>query len=310
MSNFDDFLSKYHDKKLAIVTHNKADVDAISSAYAISRALPNSTICTREEMRQGARMLAEDLGIEVTNLEELEKDEYEGIVVVDTSAYTLVPEARDWKILLIVDHHRADGKDMDGEFELIDRESPSCAEICANMIKDIDPKMAFGLCVGIIADAARFKTARPGTFETLSRLMRISGREYSEMLKLAEPDPTIEAKYAMLNCLKKMEFIFTNGYMVATSESVSNESDAASLLAEAADVAFVAKWKEREQETRISARARHTVKVPLNEVMGEVGKIHDGAGGGHPKAAGASLKCHTEEALKTCVEIFNRKSLE
>jgi len=38
--------------------------------------------------------------------------------------------------------------------------------------------------------------------------------------------------------------------------------------------------------------------------MAEVGKELDGAGGGHPKAAGASVKAHTKEALEKCVEVF------
>lgn len=300
MSSFDDFLMKYRNSMIAIVTHNKADVDAISSAYAINCTLPNSFICTKEEMRQGARMLVDELGIKIYDLETLEN--IDGVVIVDTSAYSLVPESVNKKILLVVDHHRADGKDIHGEFEIIDRESPSCAEICANIIDKITPKVAFALCVGIIADGARFKSARAETFETLSKLMKISGKEYSEMLKYAEPDPTLEAKYAMLNSIKNVEYAYSNGLVIATTEASSNESDAASLITEAADVAFVAKSKD--QETRISARGRPSMNIPLNEVMAEVAKIVGGAGGGHPKAAGASLKTNPKNALKICVEVF------
>jgi len=134
--------------------------------------------------------------------------------------------------------------------------------------------------------------------------------EYEELLEYAEPEPRQEAKIAMLTAMKRVEFVYAAGYVIATTEVGSNESDAASIIADAADVAFVAKWKNREQETRISARARKSVKVPLNEVMGEVGKLFDGAGGGHPKAAGAALKAHTDEALKKCIEIFIDKAEE
>jgi nanoRNase/pAp phosphatase (c-di-AMP/oligoRNAs hydrolase) len=110
----------------------------------------------------------------------------------------------------------------------------------------------------------------------------------------------------MLKAMQRVQFIYGGGYLVATSEVGSNESDAASLITEAADVAFVAKWKDREQETRISARARPGVKIPLNKVMGEVAEALGGAGGGHPKAAGAALKAHSDEALRECVETFIR----
>ena len=308
MSDFGSFLSKYSGKKIAIVTHNKADVDAISSAYAISRAIPDSVICTNEEMRQGAKMLAEKLGIKVQSLDSLKKQDYEGLVVVDTSTYVLTPEAKGWRILLILDHHQNSGKDMDGEFEIIESDSPSTAEMCARLLPEISKEVAFGLCVGIIADAARFKAARAATFETLGRLMRLCGGDYGEMLSYAEPEPVIEAKLAMVNCIKKMDYVYAAGYVIATSEASSNESDAASLISEAADVAFVAKWKDREQETRISARARPSVKVSLSDVMKEAGEALGGAGGGHAKAAGAALKAHTQEALKKCVEIFISKA--
>ncbi|MBN1170038.1 DHH family phosphoesterase [Candidatus Micrarchaeota archaeon] len=308
MSEFQSFLSKYSGSKIAIVTHNKADVDAISSAYAVSTALPNSIICSSGEMRQGARMLCERLKIKVHELNDLKKEDYEGIVVVDTSTYVLTPEAKGWRILLILDHHQNSGKDMNGELEIIDPESPSTAEMCGNLISGIRKDVAFGLCIGIIADAARFKAARAATFETLGKLMKLCNGNYGEMLGYAEPEPTLEAKLAMMNCMKKTEYVYAAGHVIATSEATGNESDAASLITEAADVAFIAKWNDREQETRISARARPSVKVSLSDVMKEAGEALGGAGGGHAKAAGAALKVHTDEALKKCVEIFISKA--
>jgi nanoRNase/pAp phosphatase (c-di-AMP/oligoRNAs hydrolase) len=301
---FRRFLARYGKSRIAIATHTRADADAIASAYALSRILPDGVIATEEEMSEGAKMLAERLGIETKRLSTLGKTDFEGLVVVDTSAYTLLPQANGWKLLLVVDHHRSDGRDMKGEFQILDPEAPSASEIVANLLGDIDKDVAFALSVGIIADAARFKSARAGTFETLARLMKKAGVPYHELLEFAEPEQKPEAKIAMLTAMKRLEFIYATGYLIATSEVGSNESDAAAIISEAADVAFVAKWKDAEKETRISARARKSVKVPLNKVMDEVGKSLGGAGGGHAKAAGAALKAHTDEALKTCVEVF------
>ncbi len=301
---FHEFLSKYGKSKLAIATHSRADADAIASAYAMSKVLPGSIICTSEDMGEGAKMLAERLSIEVKDIKGLKKNDFDGLVVVDTSTYTLVPDAKGWKILCIIDHHRAEGRDMKGEFEIIEPEAPSTAEIIANMLPDVDKNVAFALSVGIIADAARFKHARAEGFEALAWLMKKADADYSELLSFAEPEPKEEAKIAMLTAMKRVNFVYAAGYIIATSEVGSNESDAASLIAEAADVAFVAKWKDREKETRISARARKDVKVELNKVMAEVGKSLGGAGGGHPKAAGAAAKAHTDETLKRCVDVF------
>lgn len=308
--DFARFLEAHKSSRIAISTHTRADVDAIASAFALSQALPKSVLCTEEEMGEGARLLSERLGIKVEKLSGLERAGYAGLVVTDTSAYTLLPQAKGWRILLIIDHHRSEGRDMKGEIEIIDPESPSASEIVANILPDIGKEAAFALCVGIIADAARFKSARAETFETLGRLMRIAGADYQELLSFAEPEPKAESKIAMLSAMKRLEFIYAAGYLIATSEVGSNESDAASLIAEAADVAFVAKWKDVERETRISARARKSVKVPLNKVLAEVGETLGGAGGGHQKAAGAAAKAHTDETLRTCVEVFVRMAEE
>jgi nanoRNase/pAp phosphatase (c-di-AMP/oligoRNAs hydrolase) len=301
-------ISTLANHRIAIATHSRADVDALASAYALSKLWPTSIICTSEELNEGAQMLAEKLGIKVHDISILKKTDFDGLVLVDTSTYALLPEAKGWKILMIIDHHQSEGRDMRADVEIVDPESPSTAEIIAGLLPSVDKETAFALSAAIIADAARFKSARANTFETLAKLMRIAEADYDELLAIAEPEPKNETKIAILSAMKRVNFVYVGGYVVATSEVGGNESDAASLIAEAADVAFIAKWKDKEKETRISARARKSVKVPLNEVMNEVGELFGGAGGGHKKAAGAALKCHTDEALKACVEVFSKKA--
>ena len=304
---FNLLLSLCSDGKVAILMHMRADVDSVSSAYAFYKSIPDGTICTCEEMDDGGKQLAAKLGIKPKSLKELDKHKYKGLVTVDTSAYTLVPAARGWRVLGIIDHHRAEGRDMKGEVEIIDSDSPSTAEIIANVIplQQIDADTAFALSVGIISDGARFKSARVETFETLGKMMRICGMQYRELLDYAEPELAEEAKVAVLGTLRKIEYVYLGGYIVATSEAVSNESDAASIICEAADVAIIAKWKDKERETRISSRARKNVHIALNHVMAEVGKTLGGAGGGHAKAAGAAIPGkHPDEVLRTCIEIF------
>ena len=47
----------------------------------------------------------------------------------------------------------------------------------------------------------------------------------------------------------------------------------------------------------------HT-KIKMNEVLFEVGKRLNGAGGGHAKAAGASVPTDLRNALDTCVTVL------
>ena len=312
-SLFERLIQSFAGQKVAIVTHNKADVDAYSSAFALHKFIPNSVMCSGEEMNEGAKKLSAKFNIIPIPLSSLlkTKETYAGVIVCDTSAHTLAPDVKSggWKILGIIDHHRKDGKDMLGEIEIIDEQSPSAAEIIAGLLgHNIDSQSAFALSVGIIADGARFKSARKETFATLNRLMEICGTKYIELLEYAEPERTEESKTAILRAFKKIEYQYSEGYFIVKTETTSNEGDVAGLLSEVADVAFVARWKNEDKVTRVSARASKKVKIPLNEVMAEIGRKLGGAGGGHPKAAGVSVPTRTEETLQECVDLFIEKA--
>ena len=298
---FSEFLSAYREKRLVITTHRKADIDGLASAFALQACLPNSIIAV-EDMDEGAKNLAEKFSIRAQGLATLDKAQYEGMVVVDTASYTLLESAREWDVLLVIDHHHEQGRDIQAKFMVIDEDSPSAAEMVAGLIPTVSQDVAFALCCAIVSDTARFKAGRRETFETLSRLMGICGKSYKEILEIGEPELRPDVKTSMLKAFQRVSFTYAGGYLIATSEISANESDAAQLISEAADIAFVASWKDKEKETRVSARARKHVEIPLNEVMKEVGVMNGGNGGGHPKAAGASLKIHTAEALRACVD--------
>lgn len=305
---FHEFLSHYKNEKIVITTHTKADADGLASAFALSKVFENSVVCIQDEMNESAKQLAQRLNIEPRKLSSVNKRDYKGMILVDTSSYTLAPEAKNWKLLCIIDHHQSEGRDADAEVMIIDSNSPSTAEIISSLVEEVDEQVAFALSVAIISDGARFKSARANTFKELAKLMKRSKGGYPEMLEIAEPEMKGEAKIAVLKAMQRVKTTIAGGYIIATSEVGSNESDAAALISEAADVVFVASWKDKERESRISARARKHVKIPLNEVMSEVGSSLNGAGGGHAKAAGASVKAHTEEALQKCIDIFIEKT--
>jgi len=304
---FSDFLNEYKNKKLAICTHIQPDADSLVSAFAVSSVLKNSVICVPDFPSDKWMNLVEKLGFEIRILKNLNKSDFDGLVVVDTSTFVLLPDAKGWDIKLIIDHHRSEGRDMESPYKIIDSDSPSCAEIIADILPEINESVAFGLAVGVIADGARFKSARKNTFSTLAKMMDICKSDYSDLLSYAEPELSVEEKLALIKAMQRVEFVTSGTWLIVTSEVGAHEGDASSLLAEIADVAFVASWKPAEKECRISSRAGNKFPVPLNEVMNEVGKSLGGDGGGHAKAAGAVAKCHTEEALKKCVEVVMSK---
>lgn len=311
VSNILSFFSSISDKSIAIGTHRKADIDALASAYAISSLFKNAVICMSDEPNTASKELAVKLGIKYTALDKLNPKKFHGMVVVDTSAYELLKEAKKWDVLAIIDHHHADGRDMKAQYELIDEHAPSTCELVTDLLfgrywnaaDKIDKKIAFALACGIISDTARFKNSSAKTFDLLAKLMMISGAEYGELLVYAEPEFEADEKIAILKCYQRLNFMISGNFVIVTSEVGSNESLAAASLSDVADIVFVASWREKDQETRISARSRKHVKVELNKVMGDVGKSFGASGGGHIHAAGATAKCKPDEALKRCIDI-------
>jgi nanoRNase/pAp phosphatase (c-di-AMP/oligoRNAs hydrolase) len=311
---FRKLLSECKGKRIAIASHLNMDSDGLACAYALSCIIPDSVICFTDKLNHGSGLLAEKLGIKTVSLESIDRNAFDAMVVVDTSSSTLLPAAKKWNVLAIMDHHQQEGRDINGKYMFIDSNAASTAEIMEYLVPnqfwktEKSGSVAYALAVAIISDGARFKSARQQSFAALARLMDMCRKPYEELLSVAEPEPKEEAKIAMLKAMQRLQYLYAAGCFIVTSEVGSNESDASSLLAEAGDVAFVASWKDKEQETRISARARPYVKVPLNEVMKEVAVHFGGDGGGHKKAAGAYVKVHTKEALEKCIDVFVRKA--
>ncbi len=301
---FQEFLSRHKSSKLAIAMHRNADLDALCSAYALSTLLPNAVLVTPDEMNLPARSLAKDLGVKVFLFSQLNRLEYDGLIVVDSGSYVMMDEARKWKILMMVDHHQRspEAERISGEVELWDGTSPSNCQIVASALPAINENAAFALAIGIISDTARFKGGNAQSFEQLARMLGICGKTYAQALEYAEPERAADEKVFILSAFRKAEVVTYKDTVIATTVVSGNESDASSSISEFADIAFAASWRAQEKETRVSARARKSVQVKMNEIMRKVGEQFSSTGGGHAKAAGAGAKERPEKVLAACVE--------
>lgn len=299
---FLSFLEKYKDKKLVIATHRHPDSDGIASMYSLGQFLKDPVYALQDHPSEDTKPLIEKLGMEFQFLKDLNKDDYDGLIVLDCHSYVLLKDSKEWDLKLIIDHHADESKNMHAEFEILEKDSPSNVEIIYDLIPEINEKIAFALAVGIITDTARFKSANASTFKKLSDLMEISKITYDELFKYAYPREPIDKREAILVAFQRAEYLEYKGYLIVTSHVGTNESMAATLLSDVADFVFVC--SEKKHETRTSARAGAHVSIPINEVMFEVGKRLNGAGGGHAKAAGCSAKIDYKEALRTCISVL------
>lgn len=304
MSVFSEFLSKYKDKGIAIGVHRNADLDALCSAYALSTIFPNSTILAPDEMNKPSKNFAKEFGIDVKEFRQVKREQFDGLIVVDSGSFVMIEEARKWKILCLVDHHQKapENERISAEVEIWDGNSPSTSQIVSSILPQINEKAAFALAVGIVSDTARFKSGNLQAFEELAKLMKICGKAYAEILPYAEPEMEADEKVGILSAMAKASVVTYRNFVIATAIVPKNESDASSALTEYADVAFSASWRNAEKETRVSARARKNVPFALNELMQKVGEQFSATGGGHAKAAGANAKARPEEVLEACVD--------
>ncbi|MGV8177071.1 MAG: DHH family phosphoesterase [Candidatus Bilamarchaeaceae archaeon] len=302
---FSEFLSFSKGKKFVICTHIKADTDAVASAYALHMALPDSTVAVPDELSETGKALCEHLGFFPKELPKLKPKDYDGVIVVDSSAKAMLAGIERWDVSAIFDHHQTDAKDISAPYEFVFPGTPSTSEIIGSLLFDrLTPESAFALAAGIIADTARFKGGTNGTLGTLHRLLQKSGKEYMDALKIGEPQKPADSRIAILKGLSGVRFMLIEDYMVAYSEAGTNESDTAQILSDIADIALVASWKNKDRQTRISARVNKFCDVEMNRVMNEAGKSLGGEGGGHFKAAGCSSMRHPEESLEVCLDVL------
>jgi nanoRNase/pAp phosphatase (c-di-AMP/oligoRNAs hydrolase) len=299
---FSSFLKKYKDKKLVIATHRSCDADGIASMYALSKVLKNPTIALQDKPSDDTKPLIERLQMAYYQLSDLKKEDYDGLIVVDTNSYHLIKDAKNWKIILLIDHHELESKDISAEFEIINDKAPSNVEIIYDLIEKMDETTAFALGVGIISDTARFKNSDPETFEKISKLIKLSNSTYEELFKYAYPREPIDRRQAILIAMQRIEFIEYKGYLIATSHIGINESQTSTILSDVCDFVFIS--SEKHHETRTSARASQHMIIPMNQVMLEVGKRLNGVGGGHEKAAGCTVKIDYKTVLRECISVL------
>ena len=304
---FLEFYEKYRGRGFVITSHRNADIDSLCCMYALHAFFPKAVLALPGDVEEPAEGFAKELGMKWEKLSSLDPRDFEGLVVVDTSAPSLVPGGEAWRKLLIVDHHVKNGFMFEAEYEVRDEDAPSAAEIMAEILPELSQKVAFALACGIVSDSARFKGGRKLTFETFVKLMDISGKEYQEILKWGEPELTLKLKGEVLEALRNMKVQSAGSYLIASVEVKDNESLIASSISEFADVALAAKWKESEGATKVSARGRKSVGVKLNEVLAQVAREYGGAGGGHPKAAGCAAKERPDIVLRRIIELVKEK---
>lgn len=293
-------------RRKVILVHGNADMDAIGSAYALSKGFPPADIFAPGGADRVSKMVAEKLSIEI--LEECDISQYELVVAVDTSspeqygdAGIEVPED-----CVVIDHHAPTGK-WDSFRMLCDSSKVSCCEIVKDILEaggaEIDRSSALALMGGMLTDSGHFQYANTQLMNAFAELMEKHDIAMDEAMSLTRADMTMSERIAVMKTVERSKFDRVGDMIVATAIGSSFEASACrSLMFCGADVAFVC--SQRDESFRLSARATQEMVrrgLHLGEILGDLSKETETDGGGHGGAAGLSGVGDADAILHICM---------
>ncbi len=302
-----DVADRLRDKKKVILVHGNADMDAISSAYVLSRCFPTADVCALNGIDRVSKLVSEKVGFNVT--ESFDEKDYDLIVTVDTSSPdqlqqdTVLPVEK----TIVIDHHQNNGK-WERYDHYIDDSKVACAQIVLDIIREngleLDRDMGLMLLGGMLTDSGHFQFADTRLLDDFSYIMGRTDIHMDEAMSLTKSIPSMSERVSVMKCIERSKFDRVGDMIVATSYGGSFEAAGCrALLLAGADVVFVA--SQREENFRLSARATQEMVrrgFNLGEIVKDIGSETITDGGGHDGAAGLSGVGDIEAMLHICMQ--------
>lgn len=254
----------------------------------------------------------------VKHIEDLDKSrEYDLVINVDVAA---IDRICDGKILfdkakhtVNIDHHKTNiGY---GELNFVEGDASSAAEVVYSIAKTsgwkINLDIATCLYVGLLTDTGsfRFNNTTARCLEYAAEMIKI-GVLPNDMFKNCYETYTKGMALCQAYCVDKAVFldddkiVYTTVYKKDMEKYNTDEEFAEGLVERlraitSTSVAFVAK-EMKNGGCKISMRSK---KVDVAEICGLFG------GGGHKFAAGCTMKCNVEEAVKKILHEIRKHEL-
>lgn len=304
-------------KKVLLLTHAGADVDAVASAAAIHFALKGkarTTIAIPDHLNLNAVSLTKKLQIPYSINPSFKG--YEAIIILDFNkskmAGSLQGELENFKgERFLIDHHSKEAEVIaPKENSFCNSKAISTTELVYSLLKNSSlkiPKSAY-LCIasGIITDSSSFLIADHNTFRIMAEVMEKANAPYSDISTLFKVEKDFSEKIAALKAAKRAKIFKVGESIIALSEVGAFEAEAASALIRlGADVSFCGFSDEK---MRISGRVNNKWlsehKFDLaRDVFNPLEGFFDGEGGGHAGASGFNGEGDLWSALEKCLEL-------
>lgn len=301
-------------RRVLAVSHENPDADTLGAALGVAEIVRKFSGRTDVVCSDPAPPLYEFMpGIERLRSDPDTSADYDLLVVVDCGTLDRVGSVRDRHRALfarlprlIIDHHVSN--DDVGEFDWVDPNSAATCEMVALLAIRLGVPLGAGegglatnLMAGIVMDTATFAhpNATPRTLAVAAALVEAGAplADISRRLYRSKPETQLRLYGIVLGRLETvadgrivhssllLDDLRTSGAIPAYGEGIID------LLAQndAADFAILFKESEDDSTTRISVRTRDG---------GQDATVLTGAfgGGGHARAAGATIEAQLPEA--------------
>ena len=304
MSTLDNILEEINKaESIVILTHENPDGDAIGTGLALYNALKeygkNPDIIIPEYPRTFSFLPGAD---EIKKSSDIEK--YDLAISVDCATIKMLNGFANYfenaKVKVSIDHHSTNT--MFGDLNYVSPDAPACAQILLVVLNyfKIEITKDIGTCIltGIITDTGGFKysSVKAETFEFVAWLLN-KGINVSKIYRKVLQVKT-KANFELTRmAMERLEFL-EDGKVAFTyitkedEEKVNAESgDHEGIVEVGRDIESVEVsifLRETDKGCKVSMRSNEYVNV--SDVCILLG------GGGHVRAAGATMQCTVEQA--------------
>ena len=291
-------------KSIILLTHETPDGDAIGSCLAMQIALEylgkKSDIIIKEVPK-----IFDFVPNKKNIITESTTQNYDLAIALDCADLNLLVASEYFKSAketIVIDHHGSNT--MYGDINFVNPVAPACCQILIGMFEyfdiEIDKKLGTCLLTGIITDTGGFKyrgvTAE--TFEFTAELLQ-KGVEVSDIYKRVmdtKSKASFELMKKMVNRLELLEggkvsfsYITINDLKEVNAQAGDNEG-LVEMGREIEGVEVAVLLRQREEDERLyKISMRSSEYVNVSEICYLYG------GGGHPRAAGATLQGDVEQ---------------
>jgi phosphoesterase RecJ-like protein len=320
-------------KKILITSHVRPDGDAVGSIAAMKLAIEQAA--ARRDRIIAVDMLFLGPVPEVyqfvlpapamiwgqedgqSSVDAAKLDEYDLIIVVDTSAVRQLPGIGEYlqkreKPVLVIDHHLA--SDSIGTVRLIDSSACAAGELVFALLDaatwPVDRAIAAALMVAIGTDTGwfRFENASAKAYQVAARLIEagVAADEIYQKLYQNDPPQRLQLMALALQSLElhgegKLAVMYiTRDMLTRAGANCTHVENIVNMPQQIGSVIAVALLVEQDDGgTRCSLRSKSTVDV--NAVAQSFG------GGGHARAAGLTMNEKIEQAKKKIIAALMEK---